>query len=127
MVMVNVKVSDRFFLDRGENVRAGTLINSEVVTKDYDFFLISQGSNKGCIVPNHYKVIYSNSKMEEGYLQELVYAQCFNYVNWSGSIKVPGCLQYAKKCAKFNSETMETKHVEEGLERYLYFVWYEYI
>ena len=122
MIMVNVKVSDRFFTNRGDNVRAGTLINTDVVTKDYDFFLVSQNSNKGCIVPNHYKVIYSDSKMEEGCLQELVYSQCFNYVNWSGSIKVPAVLQYAKKSAKFNSETMETKFVDQSLERYLYFV-----
>ncbi len=104
VVMVNTKTSERFFTENGENVKAGTLINSEVVSKDYDFYLVSQNSNRGCIVPNHYKVIYTDSKMEEGVLSELIYGQCFNYVNWSGSIKVPGILQNAKKCAKFNSE-----------------------
>jgi aubergine len=122
MVMVNTKVSDRFFSTRSENVRAGTLISSDVVSKDYDFFLISQNSNRGCIVPNHYKVIYSNSKMEEGYLQELMFAQCFNYVNWSGSIKVPSVLQYAKKQAKFSAENMGKNIVSESMERYLYYV-----
>lgn len=101
--MINVKTSERFFTPNGENVRAGTLINSEIVSKDYDFFLVSQSSNRGCSVPNHYKVIFNNSKMEEGVLQELAFGQCFNYVNWSGSIKIPAILQYAKKCAKFNS------------------------
>ena len=101
--MVNTKTSERFFTTNCENVKAGTLVNTDIVSPDYDFYLVSQNSNKGCIVPNHYKVIYTNSKMEEGQLQELVFSQCFNYVNWSGSIKVPGILQYAKKCAKFNS------------------------
>jgi len=53
--------------------------------------------------------------MEEGVLQELCFGQCFNYVNWSGSIKVPGILQYAKKCAKFNSEVMQDSKVTESL------------
>jgi aubergine-like protein len=63
---------------------------------------MSQQSNKGTTVPNHYKVIYTNSELDEGKLQELAFSQCFNYVNWTGSIKVPAILQYAKKCAKFN-------------------------
>lgn len=65
--------------------------------------MVSQFANRGCTVPNHYKVIYTDSKMEEGVLQELIYSQCFNYVNWTGSIKVPGILQYAKKCVHFSS------------------------
>ena len=61
--------------------------------------------------------------MEEGVLSELIFGQCFNYVNWSGSIKVPGILQYAKKCAKFHSEVMEEAKISSSLERCLYFVW----
>jgi hypothetical protein len=122
VIMVNTKTSERFFSDNGENVRAGTLINTDVVSKDYDFYLVSQNSNRGCIVPNHYKVIFTNSKIEEGVLSELIFGQCFNYVNWSGSIKVPGILQYAKKCAKFHTEVMDEQKISESLERCLYFV-----
>jgi aubergine-like protein len=60
--------------------------------------------------------------MEEGVLQELCFSQCFNYVNWTGSIKVPAILQYAKKCAKFNAEVLEDKAVPESLQNKLYFV-----
>lgn len=105
MVMVNVKTSERFFTEGENNVRnvpAGTLVSTDIVSNFYDFYVVSQASNKGSTVPNHYKVIYSDSKIEEGILQELVFSQCFNYVNWTGSIKVPGILQYASKCAKFN-------------------------
>jgi aubergine-like protein len=113
--MVNTKTSERFFTNQGENVRAGTLVNSDIVSPDYDFYMVSQNSNKGCVVPNHYKVIFTNSKIEEGLLQELIFSQCFNYVNWSGSIKVPGILQYAKKCAKFNSEVIQDLKISESL------------
>ena len=102
LVMVNVKTNERFFANEG-NVMAGTLVAREVVSLNYDFYVVSQRSNRGTSCPNHYRVIYSNSKMEEGVLQELSFSQCFNYVNWTGSIKIPSILQYAKKCAKFGS------------------------
>jgi aubergine-like protein len=88
------------------NVPAGTLVSTGIVNNFYDFYVTSQTSNKGSTLPNYYKVIYSDSAIEEGVLQELVFSQCFNYVNWTGSIKVPGILQYASKCAKFTSEVM---------------------
>lgn len=109
VVMVNLKNSERFFKadhNGSSNVPPGTLISSGVVSLDYDFFIVSQQSNRGCVVPNHYKVIYDTGKLQEGYLQELIHTQCFNYSNWSGSIKVPAILQYAKKCAKFNAEVL---------------------
>lgn len=108
--MINSKTSERFFAknngDRPQNVGAGTLISQEVVSANYDFYLISQQTTRGTVVPNHYKIIYSDSKMEEGILQEIAFSQCFNYANWTGSIKVPGVLQYAKKLSKFKAEVL---------------------
>ena len=129
MVMVNVKTSERFFTEGSQtrNVPAGTVVASEIVSKEYDFYVVSQNSNRGSIVPNHYKVIHSDSKIEEGVLQELIFSQCFNYVNWTGSIKVPGILQYADKCAKFNSEILENESLCEDLQNKLYFVWFDII
>lgn len=109
VVMVNTKTSERFFVndrDQVRNVQAGTLISEHLVSPNYDFYIISQQSNRGTSVPNHYRVIYSSSKLEEGKLQELIFSQCFNYVNWTGSIKVPAVLQYAKKCVKFGAEVL---------------------
>ena len=67
--MINVKTSERFFIEDNSqirNVSAGTLVCEDLVSENYDFYLMSQQSNKGTTVPNHYKVIYSNSKLEEG-------------------------------------------------------------
>ena len=125
IVMINLKTSERFFEkkgDRVENVRAGLLVSDTFVSEDYDFYLVSQKSTKGSTVPNHYKVVFSTSKLEEGKLQSLIFSQCFNYVNWTGSIKVPGVLQYAKKCAKFASEVLENTKIPSALEGKLYFV-----
>ena len=70
--MVNTKTSERFFAEdnRGvNNVQAGTLVSSDIVSDFYDFYLVSQFSTRGSIVPNHYKVVYTDSKLEEGLLQ----------------------------------------------------------
>jgi aubergine-like protein len=119
-VMVNVKNNERFFVQEGEfrNVPAGTLISEGMVSENYDFFLISQQSNRG----SHYRVIYSESKLEEEALEELIFGQCFNYVNWTGSIKVPAILQYAKKCAKFTAEVFEKGEVPEEMRGKPYYV-----
>ena len=60
--MVNLRSSERFYTPGNEprNVWPGTLINSEIVSKNYDFYIVSQQSTKGTIVPNHYSVIYNN-------------------------------------------------------------------
>ncbi|XP_031505883.1 uncharacterized protein LOC116268319 [Nymphaea colorata] len=108
--MVNVRNCERFFASNHgiyRNVPAGTLVSENFVSNNYDFFLVSQQATKGTMIPNHYRVVYCTSKMEEGLLQELIFSQCFNYVNWTGSIKVPAVLQYAKKCAKFVAEVMD--------------------
>ena len=104
------------------NVQAGTLVNSDLVSNNYDFYIISQKANKGTAVPNHYTVIYSDSKVEEGILEEIVFSQCFNYVNWTGSIKVPAILQYAKKAATFVSEVMGTEEVPLSLQRNMFYI-----
>jgi hypothetical protein len=63
--MVNVKTNERFFSDNGKisNVPAGTLVSKGLVSQNYDFYLISQYSNRGTTVPNHYKVVYCDSKV----------------------------------------------------------------
>lgn len=124
MIMINVKTNERFFANDNRgigNVEAGTLVSSGLVSINYDFYIVSQRSNRGCSVPNHYKVIYSDSQIEEGIIQEIAFSQCFNYVNWTGSIKVPAIMQYAKKLAKFNSEVLEPNtQISDGLSSKLY-------
>ena len=60
--MVNVKTNERFFLS-DKNVQAGTIVADDIVSDNYDFYLVSQASNRGSSVPNHYKVVYTNSQI----------------------------------------------------------------
>jgi aubergine-like protein len=87
-VCVDRKVSQKFFTavnGRVSNPQYGTVINHTVTSKNYDFYMVAQNCNKGTATPTYYKVIYNTSK-SKGLLQELFYSQCFNYMNWSGSV-----------------------------------------
>ena len=53
----------------------------------------------GTAKPTHYRVIYDTTGLPEDAMQELVYSQCFNYFNWSGSVRVPAPVMYAHKLA----------------------------
>lgn len=46
-----------------------------------------------------------------------MYTQCFNYFNYSGSIKVPAILQYAKKLSRFLTDVFEIKDKEKDKEK----------
>jgi aubergine len=124
-IIVDKNCSQKLFKsggDRISNAPWGTLVNSKIVSNDYDFYLVSQGGGIGTVKPGLYKVIFSNSKMEEGVLQELLYTQCFNYMNWSGSVKVPACLQYAKKLSTFIAQSVNSSKNSELLNKNLYFI-----
>ena len=76
----------------------------------------------GAASPVRYKVLYINSKMSEAGLQSLLYSQCFNYANWTGSIRFPSCLQYSKKLSQFVSEQIDESLTSDKLGRNLYFI-----
>lgn len=104
-IIVDKNVNQKLFKvmndGKAANPSFGMLVNSDIVTANYDFYMIAQHCNMGTVKPAYYKVIYNDSKMQEGLLQELIYTQCFNYMNWTGSVRVPACLQYAKKLSSF--------------------------
>ena len=99
----------------------GTLINSDVVSPNYDFYLISQMSLQGSVIPTYYEVLYSESKLEEGMLQEILYYQCFNYANWTGSIKIPAVIQYARKLCEFAAANLPEQSIL-NLDKNLYYI-----
>ncbi len=119
-LIIDKKVTQKFFsMNNGvSNPGAGSLVSSDLVSPDYDFYLVSQFVNRGTTVPTYYKVLHSNSKLEEGKLQELLYSQCYNYVNWTGSIKIPAPVQYAKKMCAFVSQYINENVSELGSRLY---------
>jgi aubergine-like protein len=74
------------------------------------------------VKPTYYKVAYTDSAIEEGMIEELIYSQCFNYMNWTGSIKIPGMMQYAKKLGMFIGQYYNKETKFEQLSKNLYYI-----
>lgn len=126
-IIIDKDVSLKLFNKRGNDIAnpsSGTLINSEAVGNGFEFYLVAQQCNRGTVKPTFYKVIYSDSILEEGLVQDLLFTQCFNYMNWSGSIKVPNIMQYAKKLGMFVGQYINNESSITDLSKNLYYIWY---
>jgi len=51
-----------------------------------------------------------------------LYSQCFNYQNWTGTVKMPAALQYANKLAKFVGETTQKSVSSKNLIDSFYYL-----
>ena len=124
-VILDKHSKQKFFLNKNRNIANplyGTLVNTKAVSKNFDFYLISQHCNRGTVKPAYYRVLYNDSTLEEGMIQEFFYVQSFNYMNWSGSIRVPSALQYAEKLVKFVSENINRPPETDQLNPHLYYI-----
>lgn len=124
VVIIDKRISQRFFwLDKGRlaNPPPGTLIDDVVVSKNYDFYLISQNVNRGTATPTHYRVIYDNTEIPQEVMQELIYSQCYAYWNWTGAIRVPAPVQYANKLSLFIGQNLNEDPRKE-LRKKLYYL-----
>lgn len=113
LVVVNKRINQRMFVQgpggRGmENPQPGSIIDANLVEnqKDnecFDFFLVPQQTTQGCVTPTHFYVSLNESKdLSKHALENVTYAFCYMYSNWSGSIKVPAPCQYAHKIAEYH-------------------------
>lgn len=72
-----------------------------------------------------YKVAYDSSNQEVPHeaLKIITYEQCYNYPNWSGSIRFPATLQKANKLAKFvanhGEKNIDKANPLKGLDYYI--------
>ena len=65
--------------------------------------MASTATTQGTCNMVKYKVAYdsSNQQVPHEAIKVLTYEQCYNYPNWTGSIRFPAVLQKANKLAKF--------------------------
>lgn len=127
IIHVRTRIYDRFFHDSYgtlHNPPIGTLIGNTVTDGSNDFFLVAHTHRgvSGCIVPDNYKIIYSDSDLEDGLLYSILLCQCFSYANTQGSIKIPSMVQYATKCTKFNNKVLDSMPVPKKFENTLYYI-----
>jgi len=112
-VVVNKRINQRMFVHGPDgksvdNPPPGSIIDSNLVENQtsnqcFDFFLVPQMTTQGCVTPTHFFVSLNESKdISKTDIENLTYAMCFMYSNWSGSIKVPSPCQYAHKIAEYH-------------------------
>ena len=125
VIVIDKRITQKFFsVDQKKDLQnppSGTVIDNTIVSKNYDFYLVAQNVSRGTATPTHYKVIYDDSQLPAEILQELVYSQCFAYMNWSGAIRVPAPCQYAHKLSSFVSQHINEEPVRP-LRNHLYYL-----
>lgn len=124
VIRIEKRIAQKFFyFDENlyRNPPSGTLIDTTIVSRNYDFYLIAQNVQRGTATPTHYKVVYDTTGISAGMLQELVYVLCFSYMNWSGAIRVPAPCQYAHKLSVFISQHLNDDP-KENLRSSLYYL-----
>lgn len=114
----------RTFEGKPINPAIGTLISEHITPSSLDFYLIAHDITKkgGSLTPLRYKIAFSDSNLERETLYALIFAQCFNYPNYCGSIRHPGVLQSAVKCSKFGAEVLGDLQIPDKFKVYPYFL-----
>nr|AEX87970.1 Otiwi8 [Sterkiella histriomuscorum] len=108
---VDRNVSHRLFYKANGDVMnpsPGTVLDSALVENQgdqtYDFFMIPHKATVATAQPVHFKVVYNTSSMNKEQFEMSTYHLCYNYVNFTGPIKVPSPCMYAKKIADYSAE-----------------------
>jgi aubergine-like protein len=112
VIIVNKRITQRFFIEGEDgtlnNPPSGCIIDSKLVESDdaegtnseYDFFLIPQFANQGCVLPTHFYVAFNDSNLAKSVIEKFTFDLCHYYYNWAGPIKVPAPCMYAHKIAE---------------------------
>lgn len=88
-----------------KNPTPGTIVFEHISTdKTFDFHLTAQSITEGTATLTQYTIAYDKSQISDEAIAQFTLEQCYNYANWIGAIKVPGCLQSADKLAKLVGE-----------------------
>ncbi|KAL4470488.1 hypothetical protein ABPG74_012099 [Tetrahymena malaccensis] len=110
---VNRKIGQKFYqqpsADRSEiqNPASGTIVASQIIHNNFEFFMAAQNCNSGVCTPTKYTCLYNNTNLKEDQIWQFTYYQTFNYYNWQGPVRVPAAMKYAEKLAKFTSNTLQ--------------------
>ncbi|KAL4438115.1 hypothetical protein ABPG74_016894 [Tetrahymena malaccensis] len=123
---VNKKVGQKFYQQSSResegiiNPTSGTIVASEVVHNNFEFFMAAQNCNSGVCTPTKYTCLYNSTNLKEDQFWQITYFQTFNYYNWQGPVRVPAAMKYAEKLAKFISDNLQKEANEDLVENLFY-------
>jgi len=120
-IVANKRINTRFYSDKSEGSRGkfqpkidnptpGSIVFEPLSTENaYDFHLVAHKVVQGTSTPTRYRIAYDASTIPQEAIAQFTYEQCYNYPNWFGSVRLPGCLQCADKLARMVGE-----HIKEN-------------
>ncbi|XP_050076916.1 protein argonaute-3 [Anopheles maculipalpis] len=123
-VVIQKRIITRLFSMSGDgigNAPAGSVLDHTVTRRcKYDFFLVAQTVQMGTVTPTHYIVLRDDAQFSPDIMQRLSYKMCYMYYNWSGSIRVPACCQYAHKLAYLVGQSVKRMPAESLNDKLFY-------
>jgi aubergine-like protein len=125
LILCNKKINQRIFMENGKNFymnpNSGTVVGKDLEKSElFEFYLTAQYVNQGTCTPAQFTIVYNTTKLSEDAFWSITYEQCFNYMNWQGAVRVPGCLMYANKLSKLIGEHIREKPNDKLLCQSLY-------
>jgi len=85
--------------DREGRLPPGTVVDSQITSNEFDFFMCSHAGLKGTSKPTHYHILYNEMKVGSDDLQELTYGLCHIYQRCTRSVSMPAPAYYAHLAA----------------------------
>ncbi|XP_035915342.1 protein argonaute-3-like [Anopheles stephensi] len=123
-IVVQKRIITRLFSMSGDglgNAPAGSVLDHTVTRRyKYDFFLVAQAVKMGTVTPTHYIVLRDDAQFSPDILQRLSYKMCYMYYNWTGTIRVPACCQYAHKLAYLVGQSVKRMPAEALNDKLFY-------
>ncbi len=75
--------------------------NEDKTGKKFDFYMIPHKANVATAQPVKFSVQYNSTSLGTEDIEKLTFDLCCGYFNFSGPIKVPAPVMYAKKIATY--------------------------
>ena len=112
--LVNRNVTHRLFQMNTStaciNPGPGTVVDTALVENQgdqmFDFFMIPHNATVATAQPVHFQLAYNSSGLDKEDIEISTYHLCYDYFNFSGSIKVPSACMYAHKIVNYANDNI---------------------
>jgi aubergine len=86
--------------------------------------MVSQNVTVGTVCPTYYHVLEDKfCENRADVLHKITYQLCHSYFNWSGTIRIPSVVQYAKKLAFLTGQYLNSEPtLDIPADKQLYFL-----
>lgn len=95
------RITNKFLTTDGQFAAPpGTMITGIQGLKHKTFYINCSAPRGSTGKPTRFELVKRDAALRDVNIEELTYALCFTYANWTGQIKVPGPVQCAHKAAE---------------------------